>query len=81
MNKKDWMRHFACRVMGRLGALDWTQTELSRRTGIGESTLSLYLSCKRVPKAYIVNNIAKALGVTTDWLIGIDEMVDVGGKK
>ena len=76
MKKKDWQRHFACRILGLMGDRDMSQTELAKEAGISDSALSNYLSYKRTPSAVAVNNLAHALDVTADSLINIDEKIE-----
>ncbi len=47
-----------------------TQKELAKRAGITEASMSKYLSGERTPRIDIIVNLANALGVTTDELIG-----------
>lgn len=50
--------------------LDIKQKELAEKVDITEATLSRYENGKRNPNAEIAGKIAKALGVTTDFLLG-----------
>lgn len=52
-----------------------TQSALARDVGIDRSTISLLLSAPlpRVPNAHVVAGCAAALGVSTDWLLGLSE--------
>lgn len=47
-----------------------TQKELAKLSGITEASLSKYLSGERVPRIDVIVNLANALKVTTDELIG-----------
>ena len=49
-----------------------SQKELANLSGITEASMSKYLSGERTPRIDVVVNIANALGVTTDELIGND---------
>lgn len=50
------------------------QSELSRQTGIAVSTINRILSGKlKSPNAYDAVKLAKATGVSTDWLITGDD--------
>ncbi len=49
-----------------------TQKELANLSGITEASMSKYLSGERTPRIDVIVNIANALGVTTDELIGND---------
>lgn len=48
-------------------------TELSIETGITVASLSRYVKGKRVPNAIILGNIAVALSVSSDYLLGITD--------
>lgn len=50
----------------------FTQKELANLSGITEASMSKYLSGERTPRIDVVVNIANALGVTVDELIGND---------
>ncbi len=47
-----------------------SQKELAGLAGITEASMSKYLSGDRTPRIDVVVNLANALGVTTDELIG-----------
>ncbi|HBN00292.1 MAG TPA: transcriptional regulator [Firmicutes bacterium] len=47
-----------------------TQKQLAEKTGITEASMSKYLNGERTPRIDVVANLSKALGVTTDDLIG-----------
>lgn len=47
-----------------------TQRELADRVGITEVSMSRYINGARVPSGPIVVNIAKALGISVDYLVG-----------
>lgn len=49
-----------------------SQAELSKRTGIPKSAMSQYLSGAFKPKQKRTYLLAKALGVSEAWLIGMD---------
>ncbi len=46
------------------------QKELARLSGVTEASMSKYLSGERTPRIDVIVNIANALNVTTDELIG-----------
>ncbi len=52
---------------------DITQKQLSRLSGITESSISRYLNNTKRPRMDIVVNIAKALHVETEYLLEEDE--------
>ena len=52
-----------------------TQTELAKRTGIRQSSISDWLNDRYEPKQDKVYIIAKALNVSPAWLLGYDEKI------
>lgn len=75
MTKTQWRRIFANRILQRLGELNMTQTKLAAKAGLESPALSCYLNCKRTPNACVIANIARALGVTSAYLIDVDELI------
>lgn len=61
------------RISKELHDKGMTQRELAEKVGISEVSISRYVSEGRQPRATALGQIAKVLGVTTDYLIGIDE--------
>lgn len=60
---------------------DINQAELCRRTGIGKSSISTYLSGDYEPKQTNLYKIAKALDVTIPWLSGYDTKMEFSGAN
>lgn len=52
----------------------YNQKELAERTGLTEAAVSKYLSGYRTPHLEILVVLAKALGVTTDYLLGVESV-------
>lgn len=50
------------------------QIDLAERTGIHRGTLSKYMKGENIPGAKHITNLAAALGVSADWLLGKEEM-------
>ena len=53
-----------------------SQREMASRVGITELTMSRYSNDVRIPNAAVIGEIAKILGVTTDYLIGVDDLTN-----
>lgn len=49
----------------------WSQRELSRRCGFGESAIRMYELSEIDPSATHVRKIAEQFGVSTDYLLGL----------
>jgi transcriptional regulator with XRE-family HTH domain len=50
---------------------DATQTAFARRIGVAQNSYSRYESGERVPDIKVLAQIARTLGVSADWLLGI----------
>lgn len=53
-----------------------SQREMASRVGITELTMSRYINDVRIPNAVVIGKIAKILGVTTDYLIGVNDLTN-----
>lgn len=60
------------RIAESLQAKGLTQRSLAQRIGVTEAVMSRYISGEREPKPDMLANIATALGVTSDYLLGIE---------
>lgn len=61
------------RIVEILEALNMTQKELAKLSGITESAISHYVKGDRVPRGVNLKKIALALGTTSDYLLGKNE--------
>lgn len=50
-----------------------SQRDLAAKIGVTEVNMSRYLSGNRTPKAPVIAQMAATLGVSTDYLLGIEE--------
>ena len=64
------------RIAKRLEEIKITQHELATRVGVTDISMCRYIHGERMPNAPIIANIAKALGVTTDWLLGLEDLTE-----
>lgn len=64
------MEEFGRRLQKALDRADMKPAELARRTGIGKSSISTYLTNGYKPKQANVYKMADALGVSPEWLNG-----------
>ena len=62
----------ALRLKEALTIRDMKQSELVKKTGIGKSSISTYLTGEYKPKQDKLMNLAKALNVSEAWLMGYD---------
>ncbi len=53
---------------------DVKQSELAKRTGITEATISNYISNKQLPKLGVVEKIADTLNISVDYLLGLSDI-------
>ncbi len=66
----------AQRALERLAEAGLRQKDLAEHTNVREQTLSRYKTGERIPDTYELYRIAVALGVSIDWLLGIDSPTD-----
>ena len=59
-----------------------TQKDLAKKLNIAPTTLNGYISNKREPDLETLKSIAQALGVTVDYLLGVEGgMIDLSAKE
>lgn len=66
------MKDLGYRLKKILEVKGMSQSDLARATGITVSGISLYINSSRVPSAIQIQRLCKALGVSSDYLLGID---------
>lgn len=66
-------KDMAGRISDLLCSQDMTQKDLALAANITESAVSHYLKGDRVPRGANLVKVSKALGVTTDYLLGQDD--------
>lgn len=60
------------RIKQRLEELGMSQRELAKACKITDVSMSRYISGGRTPKGPIISQMARVLGVTSDWLLGME---------
>ncbi len=60
----------SARIKSERDKAGWTQTQLAKRAGITPSALSQIESAERFPSTIVLTKLARALSVTTDYLLG-----------
>ena len=75
IDKRDRANTFRQRLAQAIDAAATNQSALSRETGVDRSTISQLLrdDGPRLPGAQLVAECASALGVSTDWLLGLSD--------
>jgi transcriptional regulator with XRE-family HTH domain len=62
------------RVQQRRQRLGWTQEDLAHASKVRQATISrIEQGQRKNPGADVIRRLARALGVTSDWLIGMYE--------
>lgn len=64
------------KVQQLMNAKNWNQKDLSRESGVTEASVCRYLKEERKPRIDIIVNFAKALGVSADYLISDDTIIE-----
>lgn len=70
MNDNRW----GTRIKDLLKKRNMKQKDLSKLSGVSESTLSDWIKGTREPGVYGLSQVAQALGVTLDYLMGLDSV-------
>lgn len=73
-NKRD-LNLFSARLKEALSLSNMTQKELAEKMGLTVSAISNYITGIRVPSASVIKDMAVALNVTTDYLLGLSTNV------
>ena len=64
------MTTFSERISELMKVSRLNQKELAAKAGVTESAMSYYVKGERTPRSDVLTRIAKALGTTTDYLLG-----------
>lgn len=70
------MNDFSSRLKKALEMKGMNQSELARRTGLTVVTISRYINLYREPTANALRKMCEVLGVSSDYLLGIDGETD-----
>ena len=76
MIKKVEKRPIGRQIINRLKALKWTQAELSKKSGIKAQNINKYVKGERSPNGESIVALAQALGVTSDYLLGLSSTAE-----
>lgn len=71
----------AKRIVDLLAVRKMSQSELARVANLTDAAVSRYVSGERMPSGATLLNIAKALGTSTDYLLGATGEPDVVSKE
>jgi transcriptional regulator with XRE-family HTH domain len=70
------------RIRKRRQELGWSQRELAQRVSTRQATIAdLERGAQKETSTALIRRLAKVLGVTSDWLIGMYEDDDQGDSK
>lgn len=70
------MSIFSERVSELMKQQRLSQKLLAEKAGVTESAMSFYVRGDRTPRSDVLTRIAKALGTTSDYLLGINDAVN-----
>ncbi|WP_428928444.1 helix-turn-helix domain-containing protein [Marinibacterium sp. SX1] len=75
IDKRTRADGFRARLAQAMGDSGLSQSALARRIGVDRSTISQLLTGDgpRLPNAHVIGSAATALGVSSDWLLGLSD--------
>lgn len=76
ISETQWIEAFVEELKYYMNEKHISQRELSKLSGLAESTISDYIHGLRMPGIRAVNNIAIALGVGVEQLIDFGNMIE-----
>lgn len=75
MSEMEWLRIFANNLAYYLQMHGISQSELAKRAGLEQGSISRYVSATQMPGIKAIVNISLALGISVDELINFDDML------
>ncbi|HZD25928.1 MAG TPA: helix-turn-helix transcriptional regulator, partial [Alphaproteobacteria bacterium] len=75
MDKRKRAALLAERLKEALARGDWSMSGLGRAAGVDRTTITQLLEADsgRMPNSHVLASLAEALGISTDWLLGLTE--------
>lgn len=81
MDKRERAELFRQRLAGQMIGAGFNRSELARAAGVDRSTVAQLLAdgTARLPNAHLAAECARALGVSSDWLLGLADRPERSG--
>lgn len=67
------MEQVAERIRQRIAEMDVNQSDIAKAAGLSSQRFGNYVQGTRTPDIFVLARIARVLGVSTDWLLGLNE--------
>lgn len=74
MKRESTVKGFGKRLAGLRKQMGFTQTQLGAKVGVSYRVIAYYEGETEYPPAHLIEPLAKALNVSTDELLGIQEL-------
>lgn len=71
---KEFMADVGSRIKSRIEEMSTSQRDIAKAAGISSQRLGNYAQGTRTPDIEMLVRIARALNVSTDWLLGVSEV-------
>lgn len=83
LSEYEWMQIFAGNLKSLMEESNMSQRDLAKQTGISESAISKYLSCKCMPSANALINIAYVFPCADfgDLLVFSDDRIEMKPQR
>lgn len=71
MIEQEWRKRFSNRLTSLIELVGINQTDLSKKSGISETSISRYINGEQTPSLYHAVKISKAIDIPLDTLTDI----------
>lgn len=75
ISQDEWKLKFRTHLLATLKEKNMSQSELARKSGLSGSRISDYINMKTVPTIFAAVNMADALDMKVEDLVGCDSLV------
>ena len=75
MSEMEWLRIFANNLEYYMGSHGISQSELAKRAGLEQASISRYVSARQMPGPKALINLANVFGVSLDEFMDFGSMI------
>lgn len=76
MTEHEWLDIFGDNLVSLMRDWNMSQSELSQRSGISQSSISAYINKRKMPGVKALINIADVFGISLDDFMNFGDIID-----